>query len=147
MPTWDVIDLRVRSQLAERIPPSLVTFFNNHPEPCGVKDRCSRFLYANIAYKAMLGLPGTFSIAGLSDSDFPSVTVLSFDIEQHVVEQEQRQISSLAICSFVKNKGMRAYFFDKMPFYDEKGQIAGTFFQVKEAKYLPIDFYSKRGVF
>ncbi|MEI9862461.1 helix-turn-helix transcriptional regulator [Enterobacter bugandensis] len=113
-------------------------------EPCGIKDNRSVFMYANNAYLELLNLPGKFNIEGLLDSDVPAETARYASLfQQHdrLVEQTGERRSSLEIHRFGKERQLSAYFFDKTPFPNEKGEITGTFFHGRRAIHLPFDFY------
>lgn len=113
-------------------------------EPCGIKDNRSTFIYANHAYLELLNLPVQFNIEGLLDSEIPAETARyanSFQRHDRIVEETGERRSSLEIHRFGRDYQLSAYFFDKTPFPNEKGEIIGTFFHGRRAIHLPLDFY------
>jgi DNA-binding CsgD family transcriptional regulator len=144
MPNSYDTDLRGRSQGSVPIPPALIFCWDQLHEPCGVKDLQSRFVYANKAYLYLLALPSLFDITGRLDSELPAATAEfseQFQLHDRIVEKEQQRKSSLEIHPFGREKELKAYFFDKMPFFNNEGNLVGTYFHARRAEHRSLDFY------
>lgn len=140
-----LIDVRSRSKGLVSIPPAFIYCWEQLNDPCGVKDLHSRFAYTNPAYLDLLGLPASFDITGRLDSELPAVTAEfaeQFQLHDRAVENERQRKSSLEIHPFGRNNELQAYFFDKTPFFNDKGDVVGTYFHGRRAEHLPLDFYT-----
>jgi DNA-binding CsgD family transcriptional regulator len=140
-------DLHVRSQGTVHVPDALIHCWEKLNEPCGVKDLHSRFVYANPAYLDLLALPKNFDITGRLDSEIPASTsefAEAFQIHDRLVEAERQRKSSLEIHPFGHNRQIQAYFFDKLPFYSDDGEVVGTTFYGRRAEHLPLTFYTQQ---
>lgn len=102
--------------ISEKIARSIQEFvacfrFDVSEDPFCVKDRHSRFLYANPAYKKLVGLDSSFDLEGLSESDFPSGFA---DCASEIKKQEQIAMSEKkgfsAIVTFPLDKTQRYTF-------------------------------------
>lgn len=112
--------------------------------PCGAKNLKSQFVYANPAYKRLLGLSVNFDLEGRYDHEMPAPTsefAEDFQFHDRLVEETRERKSSLEINEFGKNKNLSAYFFDKFPVLDRDGNVLGTFFFGRRAVYLNTNFY------
>lgn len=112
--------------------------------PCGAKNLRSEFVYANPAYKRLLGLPSGFILEGRYDHEMPAPTAEfaeEFRLHDRLVEEERMRKSSLEINEFGREKKLSAYFFDKFPIFDYDNNVLGTFFFGRKAVYLNKDFY------
>lgn len=144
MPNRDDTDPRGGSQGTVRIPPALIFCWEQLNEPCGVKDLQSRFVYANQAYLDLLALPSSFDVTGRLDSELPATTAEfseQFQLHDRIVEKERQRKSSLEIHPFGRENALQAYFFDKIPFFNDEGNVVGTYFHGRRAEHLPLDFY------
>ena len=138
-------DLLCRSQGAIPISPEFFHLFEQLNEPWGMKDLESRFIYANAAYIELLALPKNFDITGRLDSELPAPTsefAEEFQAHDRLVECERQRKSSLEIHPFGREHTLQAYFFDKYPTYNKKGEINGTMFHGRRAEHLPLEFYT-----
>lgn len=116
--------------------------------PWGAKDLESRFIYANTAYKRLLGLPEHFDLEGRYDSELPAPTsefAEQFQIHDRVVEADRMRRASLEINEFGPDRELSAYFFDKAPLYDRQKNVLGTTFMGRKAVHLTTDFYLNGG--
>lgn len=113
----------------------LFNFLQNHPEPCGIKDLQSRFLYANPAYITMQNLPLSYDISGKLDGEIPAPTCeFESDFQKHdkLVRTSLTQHSSIEIHPFGKDKSIEAWIFHKAPFYDDNS-LQGVYFWASRA--------------
>ncbi|ELY5938875.1 PAS domain-containing protein [Cronobacter malonaticus] len=114
----------------------------------GAKDIYSRFVYANPAYKRLLDLPPKFDLEGRYDHEMPAPTsefAGEFQFHDRLVESTQQRKSSLEINEFGKERNLSAYFFDKLPLYDDNNNVIGTIFMGRKAVHLNTDFYINAG--
>lgn len=126
------------------IPTIFLIYMDKIQEPCGIKDKSSTFIYANQAYHELLNLPAGYSVTGRKDGELPAPTseyAGLFQAHDRLVEKTEKRRSSLEIHRFGKERQLSAYFFDKTPFPNEKGEIIGTFFHGRRTVHLPLDFY------
>jgi len=131
-------------ELSVEIPKSLIHCFNSLPEPCGIKNLHSSFLYVNFAFKKLLGLPLGFNVIGKSESDLPSpLAEFSKDIHTHekIVEFTKERVSALVITKFSYDGDISAFYFDRLPCFNNQGNSIGTVFHARPAKYVPIEFF------
>lgn len=131
-----------------KLPLIFLNYMESLNEPCGIKDRTSKFIYANKAYLKLLNLPNDFNIEGRLDSEVPAATAdyaSLFQAHDRLVETTLKRRSSLEIHPFGKDQQLSAYFFDKTPFPDENKNIIGTFFHGRKAEHLSLRFYIEGG--
>lgn len=143
----DRIDLRGRSQGDFHAPIELIHSWKHLNEPFGIKDRHSRFIYANPAYLELLNLPKDFDIVGRTDGELPTPIAEfaeQFQYHERKVEMEKRRISSLEIHRF-SGEDVRAYFFDRYPYINQDGHIIGTIFHGRVAEFTPLSCYVHAG--
>jgi len=134
-----------RASAFPEIPAMFINTWENLDEPYGVKDLQSQFVYANQAYSRLLDLPVGFDITGRYDSELPAPTsdfAAEFQAHDRLVETLQKRKSSLEIHEFGHEKRLSAYFFDKIPFYDDDNNVIGTIFHGRLAEHLSLRFYS-----
>ena len=113
---------------------SLFYIMTTSLEPWGCKDKNSVFVFANDAYKKLLGIPIAFDISGRKDGELPAPTSdfeREFQLHDRRTENEQQTLSSLEVHQFGKSSSIEAYRFEKMPCIDSTGVIGTIFHGVK----------------
>lgn len=141
--------LNLKQSLAYQQISGMIPSWEDLDLPWGAKDLESRFIYANAAYKRLLGLPEHFDVEGRYDSEMPAPTsdfAEQFQIHDRIVEADRMRKASLEINEFGPEKELSAYFFDKFPLYDpQKKHVLGTIFMGRKAVHLTTDFYLNGG--
>ncbi|HCA3439649.1 TPA: PAS domain-containing protein [Salmonella enterica subsp. salamae serovar 35:g,m,s,t:-] len=129
-----------------KIPLEIVHAFNNAEEPRGVKDLDSRFMYANRAYKKLLGLPEDFQLVGKSLGQLKLDLVGLWEssrLHEMQVITSCKPIRSLEIFPF-SNGEYEAYIFERGPFFNRNGEVIGTAFMGRDVKgFLALEFITK----
>lgn len=126
-----------------KIPKQLIYLWDTQIEPFGVKDCTSTFVYANQAYIDLLALPDRFDVSGRKDGELPAPTSefqAQFQAHDRLVELTRQIKRSLEVHPFGRDRQLQAYYFEKMPFYNEHGEIVGTLFHGYKASNLRINF-------
>jgi len=106
---------------------ALTNFFKYQPDPCGIKNTQSVFIYANDPFCNLVGMR---KIEGLQDSDMEcgaSNFAKHFQEQDRLVECSRDKHVILDVHPYAK--GWQAYITTKTPLILPSGKIAGTIFQ------------------
>lgn len=107
---------------------SLIHFFGNQPDPWGIKDTKSVFIYANQPFRELVGMKNR-NVEGLTDADMDCETAAfadSFQAQDRLVEQGREKKIVLDVHPYAN--GWRVFTFTKTPLIMPSGRVAGTIF-------------------
>ncbi|MEA9444741.1 PAS domain-containing protein [Candidatus Fukatsuia symbiotica] len=132
-----------------QIPLNLATgrsLWDHLVEPLAIKDRESRYLYANPAHIELYNLPAEFKIEGMFDNEIPLPMAefsAKFQTHDRLVEQTMQPIPVLETHLYGREKKLQAYIFDKRPFTDSTEGCIGTIFSGKKLEICSINDHVK----
>ncbi|WP_159084459.1 PAS domain-containing protein [Dongshaea marina] len=115
----------------QRIAPMLLQIMKRNPQPMGIKDNQSRFVYSNQAYIDLLNLPEGFELKGKTNSELPASTSefsQMFIAHDRTTEKAGTTVKSLEIHPFGPQQITQPYIFCKTPIYNRCSEPLGTFF-------------------
>lgn len=107
---------------------SLIHFFSNQPDPWGIKDTESVFIYANQPFRKLVGMTNR-SVEGLTDADMDCDTAAfadAFQAQDRLVEKGRDKKIILDVHPYAS--GWHAFTFTKTPLIMPSGRVAGTIF-------------------
>jgi len=107
---------------------SLIHFFGNQPDPWGIKDTKSVFIYANQPFRELVGMKNR-NVEGLTDAGMDCETAAfadSFQAQDRLVEQGREKKIVLDVHPYAN--GWRVFTFTKTPLIMPSGRVAGTIF-------------------
>ena len=113
------------------IGPSLFHIMTTSPEPWGIKDNRSVFVYTNRHYKNLINIGSSFNIEGRMDHELPAATAEfaeAFRLHDRKTERLKTTLSSLEVHPFGEEQTLQAYCFEKMPCISPEGMVIGTIF-------------------
>ncbi|EFL92807.1 putative transcriptional regulator, PAS and GerE domains (plasmid) [Candidatus Regiella insecticola LSR1] len=126
------------------ISPQIIYLLNNHPHPCHIRDKASRYLYMNLAMRDFLNLPTGFPIEGKESSEIKPEKAGFFEgiyQKEEVVIQKETPVSLLITGHFGKDNQIQPYIVDIHPFFDETGQLMGTLAEARQCLFFsPLDY-------
>ncbi|MCT8344067.1 helix-turn-helix transcriptional regulator [Photorhabdus kleinii] len=106
-------------------------------EPWGIKDKNSRFIYANLALRSIQNIPTSFDYEGLFDDELPwsgAEFAKEFIDHDKIVITKGKRICSLETYTYGKGKILSSYFQEKLPLYNDAKECIGIFFHGWKAK-------------
>ncbi|MNR13545.1 Bacterial regulatory protein, luxR family [compost metagenome] len=121
----------------------LFTFFEQSEEPWAVKDTSFKFLYVNQSYKNFLQIPHDIaeSITEFSYEGVPSLASHKDKLvihDQKVVQSGQRVE---AVGTVQIRSDFRSFIVEKLPYFNEQGDIVGTVSHLKPFERLSLGYF------
>jgi hypothetical protein len=111
--------------------PCRIHLYDSSPEPWGLKDLQSRYIYVNKAYLALLDLPEDTDVQGKTFADLTGDTgKFSDSIRMHelLVIEKQHAVYSREVREFGHDHTVSPYVFKRMPYFSHDGQIVAIEF-------------------
>lgn len=129
-----------------KIPKQFMHLFAQSAEPWGVKDAQSHYIYANQAYFDFLEIQEDIArdITKFSYESVPALTPLSGRLIAHDQKVMQTGQRLEAIGTLLIGENYRSFIFEKYPFYDDNGNIAGTMFHLKPFERLTMEYFLEK---
>ncbi|OCA55879.1 helix-turn-helix transcriptional regulator [Photorhabdus namnaonensis] len=119
------------------ISPQVINTIEKSNKPWGIKDKNSRFIYANQACKHVQNISSSFDYEGLYDYDLPwdgAEFAKEYIAHDRMVMEKEERVCSLITHVHGKEKILSSYFFEKYPFYYEDGSCIGTIYHGWQAQ-------------
>ncbi len=119
------------------IPADIINTLEISGDAWGIKDKNSCFVYGNNTFKYLQALDKHFSYEGHYDSEIPwqgAQFSKEFILHDQTVMMRDKNITSLEMHKFNKEKNLSSYLFEKMPFFDEKNECQGIIFYGRKAE-------------
>jgi DNA-binding CsgD family transcriptional regulator len=116
------------------IPQSIQSSISKNPQACGIKNKDSLFMCANVHYIRIIGLEHPEDIVGRTDWDMPWATTACahlFQAQDQQVIRSQKTLRILDIHPFADG-AWKAYLFTKTPYINHEGHCDGTVFHGQE---------------
>jgi DNA-binding CsgD family transcriptional regulator len=109
---------------------ALSSSLDRAPGICACKDEDSRFLYANQAFKRLVGFASDEDVRGLTDFDLPCEVASDAEVFQQqdtYILKHQIAITTLNVHRFDARRS-RAFVVSKKPFVDHEAGVRGVMF-------------------
>ncbi|MFD2049978.1 helix-turn-helix transcriptional regulator [Pantoea stewartii] len=128
------------------IPQQAIIFFKHSNEPWGVKDRQSRFVYANKAYFDFLKIHEDISsrITEYSYVDIPVFASMAERLIAHDQQVMQTERRMEAIGTLLIEGYYRSFIFERFPLYDESETVTGTVFHMKPFERISMNYFLEK---
>lgn len=125
---------------------STMHFFERSDEPWGVKDRQSRFVYANQSYFNFLKIHEDISsrITEYSYADIPVFASMAERLIAHDQQVMQTEKRMEAIGTLLIEGNYRSFIFERFPLYDESEAVAGTVFHMKPFERISMNYFLEK---
>ncbi|ECH2288275.1 PAS domain-containing protein [Yersinia pestis] len=127
----------------KKVPKEIIFFFEKSNEPWGIKDKESRYVYANKAYFDFLGVPmeKRNKIHFKSYDFIPSLKPLIEGLVSHDQEVMNTGVRYEAVGTLLINGQYRTFLFEKWPRYSKSGEINGTIFHLKPFELISMSYF------
>ncbi|NDK99717.1 helix-turn-helix transcriptional regulator [Photorhabdus bodei] len=127
----------------------LTHIWDRSPDPWFVKDKESRFIYANTKFIKVIKLPENFNIIGYSVDELP-IPVNGF--AHHFKEHDRRVLECMQkVCSvgtYPQGNGRppKSYFCEKYPLMSEDNHCIGIISHARELEHFTVYHYIKDNI-
>ncbi|AKH65453.1 MULTISPECIES: PAS and helix-turn-helix domain-containing protein [Photorhabdus] len=127
----------------------LTNMWDRSSDPWFVKDKESRFIYANSAFIKANKLPENSNVIGYTDEELPT-PVSGF--AHHFKEHERRVLACMqrvsSIGTYPQGSGQlpKSYFCEKYPLMCENNQCIGIISHAKEIDHFTVSHYIKNNI-
>ncbi|WP_255556801.1 LuxR C-terminal-related transcriptional regulator [Sodalis sp. dw_96] len=128
------------------LPNSLIKMCDLMPEPCGIRNLESRFIYANSSLMKVYGVNSSADIIGKRDVEIKSKLV-EFDNAAEEFAKQDKQVfkteQRLSTLEFHPLAIDYPYVVNKLPFYNDNNEYVGMFGYIKKLEIYTINDYIK----
>ncbi|OCA55882.1 helix-turn-helix transcriptional regulator [Photorhabdus namnaonensis] len=128
------------------VTPQFTHIWDKSPDPWFVKDKESRFIYANTKFIKIIRLPENFNIIGHAVDELPTpVNGFAHYFKEHdrrVLECMQR-VCSVGTYPQGNGRPPKSYFCEKYPLMGEDNQCIGIISHAREIEHFTVSHYIK----
>ncbi|AWK13285.1 PAS domain-containing protein [Candidatus Fukatsuia symbiotica] len=122
----------------------LTSIMENSQDVWGIKDRDSRFIYANRAFFDFLNLPQGFDVIGRRDDELPTcITEFALIIQKlgkEVIKSGQK-ITLIKTHFFGREQKLQPYLYETFPLHNKRNKCIGTVFYGRKLAIVSLPHY------